>query len=40
MTMTYRGIKHNTVSSAKQTKSGNVKETYRGIPLLNRVIAR
>ena len=40
MTMTYRGIKHNTVSEKKQTKPGTVKETYRGIPLLNRVISR
>ena len=40
MTMTYRGIKHNAVSAKKQTKPGTVKETYRGIPLLNRVLAR
>ena len=37
MTMVYRGIKHNTVSSSKKTKPGTLKETYRGVALRNRV---
>ncbi|MGK7891691.1 MAG: hypothetical protein AB4042_20365 [Leptolyngbyaceae cyanobacterium] len=38
MTMNYRGIKHDIVSTKKQTKPGTVKETYRGIALFNRVV--
>ena len=37
MTLIYRGIKHNTVSSTKQTQQGNLKEKYRGVSLWNRV---
>ena len=37
MQLTYRGIKHSTLSSARQTHRGTLKETYRGITLWNRV---
>jgi len=38
MTMNYRGIKHNVVSTTKPTKTGQVKEVYRGVSLFNRVV--
>jgi len=37
MTLTYRGIKHTIVSSARPSKPGNLPETYRGVVLRNRV---
>ncbi|MEO1521531.1 MAG: DUF4278 domain-containing protein [Cyanobacteria bacterium J06633_2] len=37
MTLVYRGIKHNNLSTSKQTKPGNLQEKYRGVSLWNRV---
>jgi hypothetical protein len=37
MTLVYRGIKHNAVSSSKRTQEGNILEKYRGVVLWNRV---
>jgi len=37
MTLIYRGIKHNAVSTSKQTQEGSILEKYRGVCLWNRV---
>jgi len=37
MTLIYRGIQHNVVSSSKHSQEGNILEKYRGVCLWNRV---